>query len=129
MKVRWTQGSLRLRITPSELAAMGRGEGVGEQLKVPGGACWRVRLQPGEATQITSHDGDVVLLLSPSDRERLAVPETEGVYFQTADGLRYLVEKDFPCAHPRAAEALEPPAETFIAPDDFERRKREGELG
>jgi hypothetical protein len=47
------------------------------------------------------------------------------VYFQTADSapFRYFIEKDFPCVHPRAAEALEPRTETFPPPPDFEARK------
>ena len=38
MKVRWTQNSVRLRITPTELHAIVNGETVREELRLPGGA-------------------------------------------------------------------------------------------
>ncbi len=127
MKVRWSRDSLRLRITPSELAIITRGDEVGQELRVPGGACWRVAVASGAQTGLLSQDQAVQVVLSQADRERLAQPEAEGVYFQTPDGLRYYVEKDFPCAHPRVAEALEPATETFDAPQGFEERKLETE--
>src|SRR5215207_9087810 len=86
MKVRWTGDSLRLRITPGELAALERGEPVSEGLARVG--------------------------LTDEDVRRLAAPEAEGVYPHTPE-LRLLVEKDFPCAHPHAPEAREPATERF----------------
>jgi hypothetical protein len=38
MKIRWTQNSVRFRITPSELAAIERGEAISETLQLPGGS-------------------------------------------------------------------------------------------
>lgn len=128
MKVRWSQDSLRLRITPSELAFISRGEDVGQELHVSGGACWRVAVASGPRTDLVSDGQGVQVVLSPADRERLAQPDAEGVYFQTPAGLRYYVEKDFPCIHPRAVEALEPVTETFEAPPGFEDRKQESEM-
>ena len=128
MKVRWSRDSLRLRITPTELATITRGEEVGEALCFPGGAAWDVFLRAGAQTALASEENAVHISLSAEDRERLAVPDAEGVYFQTPDGLRFYVEKDFPCAHPRAAEALEPVTETFAAPQGFEERKQETEM-
>jgi len=127
MKVRWSRDSLRLRVTPMELATITRGEGVGEALCLPGGAFWRVAVRAGVQTALVSEENAVHVVLSAGDRKRLAAPDAEGVYFQTPDGLRYYVEKDFPCAHPRAVEALEPATETFAAPQGFEERKREME--
>lgn len=129
MKVRWSQNSLRLRVTPRELATITRGEEVREELRFPGGAAWRVAVRAGAQTALASEGNVVQVVLSPEDRECLAVPDAEGVYFQMPDGLRYYVEKDFPCAHPRAAEALEPATETFAAPQGFEERKMENEHG
>ena len=61
--------------------------------------------------------------MSREDQEKLAVPETEGVYFTTNRPDRglisYFIEKDFPFIHPRAANALKDPSETFIAPPGF----------
>ena len=116
---------MRLRITPTELAAVLGGRTASEVLQVPGGTSWQVRLETGTETQFSSDGQIVALSLSPADRERLAAPELEGVYFQTDGGIRYFVEKDFPCVHSRAKESLEVPTETFIAPGDFERRKLE----
>jgi hypothetical protein len=126
MKVRWNRSSVRLRLTPSELASLLRGETVTETLELPGGASWSVQLASEAVTCLTSIGNSARLHLSPEDRQRLAAPDAEGVYFQIEDGLRYWVEKDFPCAHPRAAEASEPTTETFDAPDGFEQRKNEG---
>jgi hypothetical protein len=125
MKVRWNRSSVRLRLTPSELATLMHGETVTETLGLPGGASWSVALAAAEATGLSSEGNTARLHLSPEDRQRLAAPDAEGVYFQIEDGLRYWVEKDFPCAHPRAAEASEPVTETFAPPGGFEERKAE----
>lgn len=127
MKVRWSRDSLRLRVTPTELATILRGEEVGEELCLPGGAVWCVTVRCGAQTALVSGENTGHVVLSAADRERLAAPDAEGVYFQTLDGLRYYVEKDFPCAHPRAVEARESATETFAAPHGFEDRKRETE--
>ncbi len=129
MKVRWSRDSIRLRITPSEFAAVIHGETVQESLTFPGGHVWMIMLCPSAfETALASDAQHVSLSLSEADRARLALPETEGVYLQCGGPapLRYYVEKDFPCAHPRAAEALEPATETFAAPEGFEQRKKGG---
>ncbi len=125
MKVRWTENSLRLRITPSELTQILGGQAVVVALAMPGGVRWQVNIQPATETSLFSEQSSAILSLAPGDRQRLAEPEAEGIYFHTEDGLRYFVEKDFPCVHPHAAESLEPVTETFDAPNEFERRKME----
>jgi hypothetical protein len=112
MKVRWTRSSVRLRITPDELAALERGEPVEERMGIPGG--FVMRLEPADVTVLDSSQGAVRFALSRADLGRLSAPETEGVYFQ--DGLKYFVEKDFPCVHPRAPQTLEPKTGTFERP-------------
>jgi hypothetical protein len=109
MKVRWTRSSVRLRISPDELAALEQGDFVEERLGIPGG--FVMRLEPSDVTALDSRAGVVRFTLSSADLSRLSAPETEGVYFQ--DALKYFVEKDFPCAHPRGPETAEPNAETF----------------
>jgi hypothetical protein len=37
--------------------------------------------------------------------------------------IRYFIEKDFPCVHRRAADALESPSETFAPPSSFVSKK------
>ena len=127
MKIRWNYNSLRLRITPTEFAAITRGGEVSEELCFPGGASWRVELRAGERTSLSSGENIARIEVSAADRERLAAPDAEGVYFQADGGLRYYIEKDFPCVHVRAAESREPATETFVPPAGFEERKLETE--
>ena len=126
MKVRWNQGSIRLRITPTEFAAITQGEAVHEGIAFPGMQFWNVTLRPSDAeTTIASDSRGVYLSLSEADRAALADPETEGVYFQMGQPatLRYYIEKDFPCVHKPAPEAGEGVSETFAPPSGFEARK------
>ena len=130
MKVRWTRDSLRLRITPSELAAIVRGEPVSEGLAFPGGdGAWAVLLDPTAAeTGVAWTGGTVRVGVSADDVRRLAAPDAEGIYPHTK-GLRLLVEKDFPCAHPHAPEAREPATERFAPSPAFLERKSGGPEG
>lgn len=126
MKVRWTEGSVRLRITPSELAALEQGEIITEEI-APG--AWRAELAADSgATRIELDGRHLRLTLSEPDRLALGEPEREGIYFSQECPLpmRFYVEKDFPCVHPRAVDALEPATETFEAPAGFEERKNPG---
>jgi hypothetical protein len=121
VKIRWTQNSVRLRITPSELSTLERGEAVEESLALGEGS-WRAKLQIGETTKLETKGASLIFSLSATDRAQLSDDSAEGVYF-SENGFRYFVEKDFPCAHPRAAEAAEPVSETFLPPPGFEERK------
>lgn len=127
MKVRWTEESLRLRITPSELAQLEQRLPIEAALTLGPGGGWRAALTVEERaeTQLVQDGGILRIVLSDADLVRLLAPEAEGVYFTEgqAEGIRYYVEKDFPCVHPRGVEGLEPSTETFIPPDDFEERK------
>jgi hypothetical protein len=126
MKVRWSRNSIRLRITPSELTGLLRGETVTEELALPGGG-WSATLGACTGTTaIAMAQSELQLLLSPGDIEQLASPQNEGVYFggDEQSPLRYFVEKDFPCAHPRATDAMEPPAETFEPTPEFIERSK-----
>ncbi|MEO6908672.1 MAG: hypothetical protein ABI210_12365 [Abditibacteriaceae bacterium] len=124
MKIRWTKNSVRFRITPPELEAVECGETVSESFSL--GSGWHAAIVPttGE-TALHFVDGVVQICLSEKDRSTLSNPQKEGVYFQTEDeaAVRYIIEKDFPCAHPRAVDAVEPVTETFSPPSDFETRK------
>jgi len=123
MKVRWTGDSLRLRITPGELAALERGEPVSEGLAFPGGGGCAARLDPAaKRAGVAWAEGVARVGLTDEDVRRLAAPEAEGVYPHTPE-LRLLVEKDFPCAHPHAPEAREPATERFPPTPAFLDRK------
>ena len=124
MKIRWTQNSARFRITPKELDAITKGETIDETLILLNGKGWRAAIASAAQTALSFQDGTLLVELSERDRQQLAEPDREGVYFaDDAAGLRYFIEKDFPCAHPRAADALEPESETFAPPPGFEERK------
>ena len=125
MKIRWTKNSVRFRVTPSEVAAIERGEGVCEVLCLPHGAGWRAAIAPAVETSFVFEADELSVSLGESDLKSLAEPDREGVYFQL-DGetaLHYFIEKDFPCAHPRTADAIEAPTGTFAPPPGFEERK------
>jgi hypothetical protein len=129
MKVRWTGESLRLRITPAELAALERGDAVSEDLSFPGGGGWAVRLDPAaERAGVAWAEGVARVGLTADDVRRLAAPDAEGVYPHTPD-LRLLVEKDFPCAHPHVPDAREPQTERFPPTPGFASRKAGGPAG
>lgn len=133
MKVRWTSGSLRLRISPTELTSLERGEPLEERLRVPGalvGSNWTVLLLPGGKVSEISASGNVVVFdISRADVTKLAVPDAEGMYYhrtgagEGGEDFSFYIEKDFPCVHPRPAEVAEPDYETFPAPVGFEERK------
>ena len=125
MKVRWTQGSIRFRITPAEMRSLEQSQQIGVNLNVPGGA-WEVVIAPSvqAATDISLSGNVLTMRVSADDLRRLSDPQTEGIYFATETGqnLRYFIEKDFPCLHTRPPGAAEPPSETFKAPTGFAER-------
>jgi hypothetical protein len=125
MKVRWTTGSVRFRITPTELAKLVMGGPIVSTLPMPGGR-WRVSIAPGDVTSLAMVDGVLTVTIAGVDLDELADQEKEGVYFATPDDLsiRYYIEKDFPCAHPRPPAANDPVTETFTAPADFKLRHK-----
>ena len=126
MKIRWTEESLRLRITPVELERLEQRLPIETALTLAPGGGWRVELSvAGTATELSQVGNMLRIALSDADLTRLSAPDSEGVYFhmERADGVRFYIEKDFPCAHPRGVETLEPQTQTFAAPGDFEERK------
>jgi len=131
MKIRWMRNSVRLRITPAELKSLQQNQPVCEEFRIGAGAgavagAWSAEVRPGASeTNLTLENGKLSIQLSAADCARLSEPQNEGVYFQhnTQPELSYFIEKDFPCAHPRADEAREAPSETFTPPPNFEERK------
>jgi hypothetical protein len=122
VKLRVTEGSVRLRITPSELEALLAGRPVSLRVPLAGGELG-AELRPGAARCALRLDGcRVVVELSAAELAALAEPEREGVYLRAGD-VRYLVEKDFPCAHPHAPEAAEPEGERFAPTAGYHARK------
>ncbi len=128
MKIRWMNGSLRLRVSPSEFASLQNGDAVTEVLGAPGRGQWAATCVVGDVTAIEIVDGNLTFTVSHSDMERFAAPDAEGVYFSDESDLpfKYYVEKNFPCAHPHAPEAcaMDAPLGTFVPPAAFEARKQ-----
>lgn len=127
MKIRWTNNSVRFRITPSELENLLAYETIYESLTIAN-LTWLAIIAPGKTRKhsdfVTSLN-EFCIRLSKPDLQNLSDPQNEGVYFSTQgeNSFRYFIEKDFPCAHPRAGEAEETPTETFEPPPGFEERK------
>jgi hypothetical protein len=102
------------------------GKSVTERFQLSAGPGWETAVVPVErTTELVWVEGVLQVCLSSADRQRLASPEAEGIYFNHAGDtpLHYFVEKDFPCAHPRAGDAMEKLSETFKPPAGFEARK------
>ena len=126
MKIRWTKDSIRVRITPSELDAIESGESIKDAFIVHGMPFWTVVVTQSHYSSLTfdKDNAAVLIKLGREDKDTLLDPTSEGVYLQDgATDIRYYIEKDFPCAHPRAIESSEPVTETFEPPAGFLERK------
>ena len=99
MKIRFTNSSLRVRITPNELEQIKNRAPLELAFGIPNG--WKFVLEAAEQTKLETRDGIVAFGLSNADALLLAETTREGVYFE-ADDIRFFVEKDFPCEHPRS---------------------------
>jgi RNAse (barnase) inhibitor barstar len=98
-----------VRITPNELERIKNREPLELVFGIP--SAWKLLLLPAESTTLETRDGVVVFGIRSSDAALLAEPSREGVYFE-ANSIRFFIEKDFPCEHPRTA--LEESTETFL---------------
>jgi hypothetical protein len=116
--------SLRIRLSPRELDLLASGRAVEQRLGPKDG--WSVSLAPSKATSLTIDGARVLIGLCAKDIQRLCEPATEGVYFEAAheSTIRYFIEKDFPCLHPRPHETGEPETESFPAPPGFKKRHK-----
>lgn len=110
MKLRVKGNSLRLRLSQSEVAAVGRGDGVVEQTTFPGGRSLVYRLSVAGIDRLAAsyRDGSVEITVPSAVAAEWA--ETSMVSLTgeetLADGqaLKLLVEKDFECIDPKAGE-------------------------
>jgi len=113
-------GSLRLRVSPTECAHLLAGNPVVETSGFAGG--WSVLVRSGTANRLFSDTpGTVTVEFDDTFLQTLAEPLAEGIY-PTIDGIKVILEKDFPCVHPRPSEVTET-TETFPAPPGFAERK------
>jgi Zn-finger nucleic acid-binding protein len=123
MKIRWTPDSVRFRISPAELQSLEIAQPVSAVLQVSETTAWSacISLITDSGSTLRFESGVLLLHLSRADLETLSAPENEGVYLQEGE-LRFIIEKDFPCAHPRTTKAKAVKTETFAPPPDFENR-------
>jgi len=120
MKVRWMHGSLRVRVSPTECAQLLAGIPIVETSGFPGD--WLVTVCAGSNNALHAEKpGAITLVFDTNDLQTLSDPSAEGIY-PTIDGIKIILEKDFPCVHPRPSQAAEN-TKTFPAPPGFAERK------
>lgn len=106
MKLRLLDSSLRLRLTRSEVATIGRGEAVEGRTRFPDGSEFRYALAADAAEGIRARatDGGLEVLVSRAMATAWADGEEVSLAAEwpLAEGrCRILIEKDFACLHPR----------------------------
>jgi hypothetical protein len=109
MKLRLRQNSVRLRLTRSEVQRLAEGQAIEESVAFAPAAAtnlrYLVRSAEGLPGGIASFQaGCVAVELPASQVTSWATGTEEGIYFDTAWGLKVAVEKDFKCLDPRTEE-------------------------
>jgi hypothetical protein len=108
MKLRFHGGTLRLRLSQSEVARIAEGGRVEESVTFAPGQVLSYALESGPAADVTA--------TLEENRIRVTIPAARAVSWagsddtgiQSAnDSLRILIEKDFQCAHPQGEEAAD----------------------
>ncbi len=109
MKLRIRGQSVRFRLSPDDVATLGRGEPLKESLVFGPSTAFVYGLVPSDVTAITV-DAETNALLFLCPRRLIAtLVETEEVGFESVvdgvePGLTVLVEKDFQCLIPRGED-------------------------
>ncbi len=111
MKLRIRGNTLRLRLTRSEVDAIGRGDAVSEATTFPDGTTLQYRLVPGAVRHAGQNAGDggfaITVEVPRDEASRWAQSDEVGFSgedaFEVGD-LAVLIEKDFTCITPRAGE-------------------------
>ena len=108
MKLRIKGASLRLRLTQGELARLGSGETLEEQVPFPGGAL-RYRLRRAPVARIEADFGAAGIEVRVPEAEAARWCGTDLVTLSAEQGgpggtLRVTLEKDFACLAPRSEE-------------------------
>jgi hypothetical protein len=109
MKLRLRQNSVRLRLTRTEVQRLAEGQAIEESVAfAPGdGSTFRYRVCSSAAISggvATFQAGCVAVELPSSQVTSWATGTEEGIYFDTAWGIKVAVEKDFKCLDPRTEE-------------------------
>lgn len=125
MKVRFRGDAVRVRLTQSEVAALGRGEDVVAATRFGDGEGLRFRVRPaadGDAT--ATFAGHTVTIRLPAaetrqwaDTDRVTLAASQPL--PGGGALAIVVEKDFACLAPRAGDD---DRDTFPHPESGRRR-------
>lgn len=118
MKLRLRGSSLRLRLTRPEVAAIGRGERVEEETRMPDGSRFRYALVVVDTDEVTACMADNCLEVHAPRAVAAAWAGSDevaiGAVHAVSGGVcELLIEKDFACLHPRPEDRG---AETFPHP-------------
>jgi hypothetical protein len=118
VKLRLRGSSVRLRLTRSEVAAIGRGERVEEVTVLPDGSEFRYALVVVEDGEVTACMADGCLEVHAPRAVAAAWASSEDVAMGALPPLpvgacELLIEKDFACLHPRPEDRGD---ETFPHP-------------
>jgi hypothetical protein len=107
MKLRLHAGSLRLRLSQSEVARLGELGKVEDSIEFSPGSELRYAIQAGSPSAVTAtFDGANIRVIVPTAIAKQWVKSDEtGIEASTGD-LKILIEKDFQCLHrePEAGE-------------------------
>ena len=122
MKLRLLGNSIRLRLTRTDVNALGEGRPVVERTEFADGAALEFALAPANVDGVEAQfDGQRLTVLAPaellktwstSERVALAEPDPGAVP-------AILVEKDFACLSPRAGDD---DTDTYAHPEEGQRR-------
>jgi hypothetical protein len=107
MKLRIHEGSLRLRLSQSEVARLGEGGRVEESIEfAPGsGLLYAIETGPASAVTATFDNANIRVVVPKPVAKRWIESDQTGIEASTGT-LKVLIEKDFQCLH-REAEAGE----------------------
>ena len=99
MKLRLHRGSLRLRLSQSDIACLHDTGKVEEELVFAPGKQLRYILETGAAeTSATFEDSNIVVALPPREATRWMESDDTGIEASVGE-LKLLIEKDFQCLH------------------------------
>jgi hypothetical protein len=105
LKLRFHGGTLRLRLSQSEVARLAGGGQIEEAVTFAPGQVFSYALEAGPAADVTAtlKEHRIQVTIPGARAASWAASDETGI--QNANGsLRILIEKDFQCAHPEGEE-------------------------
>jgi hypothetical protein len=108
MKLRFHAGTLRLRLSQSEVALIAAGGRVEETVTFAPGKVFSYALETGSAPAVTAtlSENRIRVTIPPARAATWAGSDETGIE-EKGGSLRILVQKDFLCAHPESEEDLD----------------------